>query len=413
MLNSTLADKGIFRIKDWWQSKAALLMGMVYLFTAWFDIGFDQFLLLALLSVATISGFASFGYLLNDFFDRESDALAGKKNFLAGKSQWSILLLFLLALIILLLPWRWLPFTVFSAALIGAQILLFIIYSAPPLRLKEKGISGIVIDALYAHALPVILAAYTYSLAAGKSLPALPIILLFAWQSFSGIRNILLHQADDLQSDKKSGAKNFVAGIFPSPFYRYIRNSLLLEVAFSLTFFSVLLFSDRLFTICFVTILIFALLIFIRFREKELPVFLASKWKFFPNNVYEKWLPLSLLVAFCFIDKRFAVILLVHLVLFNANAILQFFRFVYDVADVAYANIVKVAFHQVFVVFPDAVYQLLKRFYYFAKTWLKLITSSLINYPIYYVFLLFGVDLRKKNSSALDYLKRNKKAKLN
>lgn len=413
MLNSTLADKGVFRIKDWWQSKAALLMGMVYLFTAWFGIGFEQFLLLALLSVATISGFASFGYLLNDFFDREKDALAGKKNFLAGKSQWSIMLLFLVAFIILLLPWKWLPFDVFSAALIGLQILLFLIYSAPPFRLKEKGIAGIIIDALYAHALPVILAAYTYSLAAGKPLSIIPISLLFIWQSFSGIRNILLHQVDDLQSDKKSGAKNFVAGIFPQPFYAFIRNLILLEVVFSLIFFGVLIFSNRLLAICFLTIFILAFITFMLFRKQEMPEFLDSKWKFFPNNVYEKWLPSSILVALCFIDQRFVVILLVNLVLFNANAILQFFRFVYDVADVAYANIVKVAFHQVFVVFPNAVYQLLKRFYYFAKTWMKLIVSAVINYPIYYAFLIFGVDLRKENSSALDYLKKNRKAKLN
>ena len=40
---------GIFRVKDWWWSKAALLMGLVYLFAAWYHISFEEFIPLSIL----------------------------------------------------------------------------------------------------------------------------------------------------------------------------------------------------------------------------------------------------------------------------------------------------------------------------------------------------------------------------
>ena len=86
MEGSENSDKGAFRVKDWWWSKAALLMGMIYLFAAWYHISLVQFVPLSVLSLITISGFASMGYLFNDLFDIEKDAAAGKSNFLAGKS---------------------------------------------------------------------------------------------------------------------------------------------------------------------------------------------------------------------------------------------------------------------------------------------------------------------------------------
>ncbi len=69
-------------------------MGMVYLFTAWFEIPLKEFPVLALLSITTIIGFASFGYLVNDLFDIKKDTKAGKKNFLAGKPTPLVILFF-------------------------------------------------------------------------------------------------------------------------------------------------------------------------------------------------------------------------------------------------------------------------------------------------------------------------------
>ncbi len=380
---------------DWWRSKAALLMGMVYLFTAWFDIRFEKFLWLALLSIVTISGFASFGYLINDFSDREKDAIAGKKNFLAGKSQAAIILLFAVALSLLMLPWIYLPFNRFSILLIALEIILFVIYSLPPLRLKERGIPGLIADALYAHALPVALAAFTFSLASGKSITFFPMMLLIAWQLVCGTRNILLHQSNDLDQDKTSETVNFVAGMHPSSFFAVIRNLMLLELLLSLGFWGMMITVNGFLAICSGVIIFLSAITFILFGDKGMQLLLESKWKFFPNNIYEKWIPPALLTALSLGDARFIAVLLLHLVLFNFDFFIQLRN--HGVNPLLSA--INASFY--------GMIKLLSAI----KGVIHIVISSLVNYFIYYGFLLFGVDLRKENASAMDYLRKKRRTK--
>ena len=306
MEGSENSDKGAFRVKDWWWSKAALLMGMIYLFAAWYHISLVQFVPLSVLSLITISGFASMGYLFNDLFDIEKDAAAGKSNFLAGKSPVFILLLFIVSSVFVFGPWWFLPKDNFSYTLITAQIFLFIIYSVPPVRLKERGIAGIITDALYAHGLPPVLAAYTFALAAQHPFHFSEIAMLFIWQTTSGIRNILLHQFDDLEADKLSGSKNFVAGMEPVQFRMVFKLLIVAEVILSLAFFALLLTVNALFVICLVTIVALSVAAWMVYQASNKDLFADVVWRFFPNNVSEKWLPPAYLIILSAADFRFA-----------------------------------------------------------------------------------------------------------
>ena len=379
MSNSTIKSKGVFRIKDWW-GKASLLMGMIYLFTARYHISFENLLPLAVLSLVTIAGFASMGYLFNDLFDIEKDAIAGKRNFLAGKRWFFVVALFLISSALVLAPWWFLPKTSFSFLLIGLQILLFIIYSAPPMRLKERGMAGIVTDALYAHGLPTFLAAYTYALAADFAFPTADTFILFAWQVLAGVRNILIHQADDLDADKKSGSKNFVALLTPSKFRSVLKWLTVVELALATAFFGFLLTTNAWFALCLVIILLLALADFSFFAEGDTSRFLKSTRKFFPNNIYEKWLPVTYLMVLAIGDIRFALLLIIHVAIFN-------FDFYVQVALKIYGRWQSIPFKG---------YLILVRIFF----------SYPINYFIYYLLRIFGVDLKKENLSASAYLKK-------
>ncbi|HXH19580.1 MAG TPA: hypothetical protein VNJ07_10910, partial [Chitinophagales bacterium] len=300
---------------------------------------------------------------------------------LEGKSPLLIALLFLVSLSLLLLPWKYLPFNTFSAALIFLEIVLFITYSLPPLRLKEKGMLGVVADALYAHAVPVVLAAYTFSLTAETTLSLFPTVLLFVWQMVSGIRNILLHQADDLDYDKKSKVKNFVAGIYPNPFKAVIWNLIRLELLFCLFFFSILSLTQPLFLISVFSIL-FVSALAVLFHEKGIAQLLKGGWRFFPNNISEKWLPPSVLIALSIIDIRYITILLLHFSLFNVDFYVRLSHFILPL------------FHTL----GKKLWELF--------AFIRIISSAMLNYSIYYSFLLFGIDLRKEKTSALRYLKK-------
>lgn len=378
MSNMEDSSKGAFRVKDWWWSKAALLMGMIYLFAAWYHIPLQQFIPLAVLSLATICGFASMGYLFNDLFDIEKDAAAGKPNFLAGKPAWFTLLLFLVSSAFVFGPWWWLPKNNISYALIAAQILLFIIYSVPPIRLKERGIAGIITDALYAHGLPPVLAAYTFALAAQHPFHTSEIVLLFAWQFVAGIRNILLHQADDLEADKISGSKNFVAGLPPATFDMILKWLIAAGVLLSLAFFAMLLTVTPLFGICITTIIAFSVLVLMMYKAQGMELFANIPWRFYPNNVSEKWLPVAYLIILSASDIRFVVLLVIHLAIFN-------FDFYYQVSK--------------------RIWLQMKASRAFFIT-VKIILSYPVNYTIYYTLRVFSIDLIKENSSFVAYFRK-------
>jgi hypothetical protein len=373
-------NKGAFRVKDWWWSKVALLMGMIYLFAAWFNISFEKFIPLSLLSLTTITGFAGMGYLFNDLFDIEKDKQAGKRNFLAGKSALVVITLFLVSAIFVFVPWWFLPKNKFSIILIGVQLTLFIVYSAPPVRLKERGLAGIVTDSLYAHGIPPVLAAYTFSLAAGYTFATTAIAVLFAWQTTAGFRNILIHQWEDLEADEKSGSKNFVARIGAEKFYPAVKWLIEAELVLAIAFFKVLCNINLCFLTCTILIAALTLAVLMLYRNKTIPEFLNGLWRYFPNNVYEKWFPVAYLILLSFADLRFIILLVLHLLLFN-------FDFYVQSADKLYGSWKSVAFKGLLVTF---------------KIWL----SYPVNYFIYYLFRIFGVDLKKENLSAGEYLKR-------
>jgi hypothetical protein len=384
-MNESVAEtKGVFRIKDWW-GKASLLMGMIYLFAARYQISFEKFIPLAILSFTTIAGFASMGYLFNDLFDIKKDALAGKRNFLADKSVPAILFLFLVSATFVFAPWYFLPKTSFSFILIEVQLSLFIIYSAPPIRLKERGAAGIITDALYAHGLPSFLAVYTFSLAAVKAFPTPDIIVLLIWQTISGVRNIVLHQWSDLEADKKSGSKNFVAGLSQTRIHLLIRGLTTTELLCSLFFFGNLVHLSLWFIICLSVILGLSAWAVFLYDKMGVSAFFASDWRFFPNNVYEKWLPVAYLAILSISDLRFLLLLFFHQALFN-------FSLYQHIGDWLYGRWKSIPFKghlitvRIFLSYPG-------------------------NYLIYYVFRIFGVDLKKENTSALAYFRKHRGGK--
>ncbi len=351
-------------------------MGMVYLFTAWFEIPLKEFPVLALLSITTIIGFASFGYLVNDLFDIKKDTKAGKKNFLAGKPTPLVILFFLLSGSLMLWPWGYFENNRYSGTMVITELVLFIIYSAPPIRLKERGVWGLIIDALYAHALPVVLISYTYSLEGNKVFPLAPVFLLFIWQMLNGIRNILLHQADDMQTDKKTNVKNFVSRMSPDSFRATIQYLISGELVFSCSFFLILFFNNRLFTICLFVILGLSAIAYYLFGKKGIGQMLKSGWKFFPNNIYEKWLPVCNLIVLSIMSVVFIPVLLLHVALFNTGFYIETFKIIYPALRDAVLHVV---------IIP-----------------LKIVA----NHIIYYSLRIFGVDLKKENTSVLDYLRK-------
>jgi hypothetical protein len=200
------------RLSKPWRYKAPFLISVPYAvlaFTGW-EAG-AAFLAFGM-SCCTILGIAGFGYFLNDYSDRAEDERAGKFNVTATLRpvELGLLLGFLLCLAVG--PWvAYFPMDRLSWLLLGLEFGLFLLYSAPPFRLKERGFAGVLADAGYAHVVPALLAAHTFALLSGhvEAAPLAYGIVLAGWQGCVGIRNILLHQENDFAKDKATGTRTF------------------------------------------------------------------------------------------------------------------------------------------------------------------------------------------------------------
>ena len=372
-----------FRIDSWWMSKASLLMGLVYLFAVWFRIPFCQFVQPAILSISTISGFASLGYLINDFFDKEKDQRVGKKNFLVNISIPHQVGLAIFSILLLAIPWLFLPATYFSYLIICVEIFLFLLYSCPPLRLKERGVWGIYADSLYAHAIPTVLAAYTFFLISSGALPYLGFLLLFVWQFLCGVRNILIHQIEDRQLDILSGTKTYIGPIDAKTIGGRIKVVMLLELLVFASFIGGLAIAQYIFIPVFIFVIAFGgyrAFIYIQSMQDEIP---DKPLRYFPNTLYEKWMPVLFLFVLSLSDKRFFVLLIIHVTLFNYSIYAEIIRIGYSVYQRVPMNYIK--------------YNLLGT--------VRKYISTIVNYSIYYCFLLFGVDLKSKKKSAFEYFR--------
>jgi hypothetical protein len=160
------------------------------------------------LLVALIPG-AAYVSVINDFTDRADDLAAGKKNRMIGRSPAATIALIGLPLVlgaIVMLRWR-------DDALLlttyGAAWLAYSCYSLPPIRLKTRGLAGVLADACGAHLFPSLLAAILIFRVADRPIDPTWLIAVGLWSLAYGLRGILWHQLSDRDNDAHAGVRTF------------------------------------------------------------------------------------------------------------------------------------------------------------------------------------------------------------
>jgi 1,4-dihydroxy-2-naphthoate octaprenyltransferase len=200
----------VFRAREWWEFKLGPVLAVIYgtafqSGTSLFDHG--RSLLEIVIALAAVGAFAN---VLNDWTDLEEDAAVGKQNRLAGRSRWLPLFLLIATgllgcgAVILLRPGM--TGSLFYFGIAAA----FSLYSVSPIRLKRRGLPGVLADAAGAHAFPALFVMFAFANAAAIKLSLPWVMSVSLWASASGIRGILWHQLRDYENDKRSGGFTFV-----------------------------------------------------------------------------------------------------------------------------------------------------------------------------------------------------------
>ena len=355
------------RSDDWRLSLVPLVLGCTYFWAVLLQIEFtlDHFLVIAL-SYVTSFGFAALGYFINEFFDQAHDKTAGKINKLSLIAPTYQLALFLGILAFTLVPWIYLPKDNLSYVLIITELLLFLIYSVPFIRLKETFFFAGVIDTMYAYVVPAVLSYHTYSFLSQSTISLEYLSLFFLLLFVVGYRNILVHQIKDIMGDIRSKTKSLPQLLGPDLSNKFLHWLVLFELlllSLTLIWFSINSWQISLF--------IAALILFVYQHKSSLKqllifdgFFALKKLRQRADVYYQKFFPVASLVLLICVDPYWLVIAPMHWALFiNLN---------------------------------------LKNRYH---TYVRPVLSSMINYFIYYMFLLFGVNLKERQISAINFLK--------
>lgn len=195
----------LVRFRDWWDFKLSPAAALFYCGAAATGAPLLPLVPQALLLLAAIAACAAFVSVLNDVTDLEPDALAGKHNRMAGRTATArAALLGLPALAGLGFALLWRDDPPLAGAYVGS-FAAFVLYSAPPARLKVRGAAGAAADAAGAHLFPA-MTALLLAFRAVRAEPDVPMLAAAAvWSVALGLRGILWHQLGDVEADARAG----------------------------------------------------------------------------------------------------------------------------------------------------------------------------------------------------------------
>jgi 4-hydroxybenzoate polyprenyltransferase len=304
------------RLSNPWNYKAPVLVAVTYLVMLRHAFAWTDALVAFAFAICTIVGIAGFGYWTNDLGDRKADRLAGKANPLATLAMPQIVGILCLWLALASLPWIvYFPVDGIGIGCLVVELLLFVLYVLPPFRLKERGLLGLVTDALYAHAIPAFLAALTFE--ALSPTPSSDLIYLLigvvGWQFCLGLRNILLHQLKDAANDRRSGLRTYVTRVGEARAMRVLENIFVpMEVLTWLLLLGVLC------SITWLPIAAWAIYLTWQYPRQKKPLDLRGWLYRYLDDFYIGWFPLLILLAACAQDWRMVSLLIVHIALFKS-----------------------------------------------------------------------------------------------
>jgi 4-hydroxybenzoate polyprenyltransferase len=199
------------RAGEWWVNKFSPLLATFYA-TAGLLGGPLLPLLGRLLGLvlALLVG-AIYVSIVNDWTDLAADAAAGKANRLAGRSGQFIGLALGSCLLVGsafgLYFWH---LSHLVAWLYLAAWVVYSLYSLPPVRLKARGLAGVLADASGAHLLPQLLVVAAVQAWLGRAVPGAWWGAVGAWALACGLRGIVWHQLGDAAADAQAGVQTLV-----------------------------------------------------------------------------------------------------------------------------------------------------------------------------------------------------------
>jgi 4-hydroxybenzoate polyprenyltransferase len=307
------------RASDWWEFKLSPMFATIYATALILKIPIISLWPLLILALAALVPGAAYVSVINDLTDLEDDQASGKNNRLIGKSRaiiGAILACCILPGVAVSLYWREDPLLL---SLYLAAWVAFSLYSIPPVRLKTRGVLGLLADASGAHLFPTLLVVSLVYRWRGEPVDAVWFTSVAAWSLSYGLRGNLWHQLSDLHNDQKIGLRTFVRNRTITQLRR-IGNFIIFPIEIA-AFALVLWLGGSQVAVAFLCF--YALLEWSRILMWKMNLIIVvprDRYSIVLLEYYEVFFPLALLVSSSRQNPTDALIILAHLLLFPRRA---------------------------------------------------------------------------------------------
>lgn len=311
----------IIRSSEWWEYKIPPFLALGYATALMAGVSFLELGIWFLFLLLCIALGAVFVSVINDITDLEEDIASGKHNRMERvpqKLRWAIPVLCIL--IGFLFIYIFYPDQI-SILLFIMPCVAFSLYSFEPIRLKRRGILGVLADASGSHVFTSLLIVSSTSFFIGQPIDLIWFASVGCWAVIYGMRGILWHQFFDRNNDLKINLNTYATNVDPSAFRN--KERLLFTVELLLLGFILIQIGSLL---PFVFLIMYLGVVYIRHRglRYQVCIILSPSDKPFQLimlDYYQVFLPVSLIVASIFTFPADIFVLIIHLVLFPNSVI--------------------------------------------------------------------------------------------
>lgn len=309
--------KKLTRSDEWWDHKIPQILSLAYATALMNNSSLSELLDNAFLIF--FAGFvvvAVYASLINDLTDLEIDTACGKSNLMQRLSPPIRVGLVVLSFSCVIFVAYLIYPRIYSIIFYLGIALSISFYSFPPVRLKNRGIWGVISCAAAEHTFPTLFAVTLFFYYSNLQIEWWWTIMAGLLSFFYGLRSILWHQFLDRENDRVSGINTFASNSNPTVF-KFTEKIILLAELF--TFFG-LFFLLNLWTtyLALGLYLIFILLKQWRFKSKIIIIITPTKQHFqiVMLEFYSVFLPIALLL-YCALTQPYGwLALLIHTILF-------------------------------------------------------------------------------------------------
>lgn len=305
----------IIRFSEWWDFKLPLPLSIMFALACSQGMSAEQLFGATFTLIGTGFCAAIYASIVNDFCDCRADQIAGKNKLMGMISPGLRLVLLLSSLALLAATIICLQTNILALTCFIGVILVFTCYSMPPIRLKERGFAGLAAIAVGEHVLPSLLAIALVLPQLKEPVAPFWIVAISIWSGAFGLRGIVWHQINDLQSDVLSDVQTAVREYGPTTMRHLIKTVIFpLEV---LSYVSILVLTGSQY--CYYSLAAYAVVEFLNYKYMKsnlIVVTPSSNERFILFEYYQLFFPVACLLTAMTYDAHFALLLALFCILF-------------------------------------------------------------------------------------------------